>query len=586
MKTYTFLLLSFALFFVSCEKDNPNPTEPTSKFLKIVPTIENRPETKAGVVKGFKSEDKIGLFVTGTNTSYNNIPAEFTGTEWELKEITDAKSIQAYFPYSPEYESVEAVPVNIQEQTDYLYSLPTNVSGNVARLNMKHPMSLVSIVIEKNDYNYEGKVTQLQIEGIPSQGEVNLKTGETKITGEPVTYKKTLNYMLDSYNPEKISTIVLPAAVADMGEVTFRVIIDEVGYSFSVPQSHIWEAGKEYTYTLSVYKTFKPDVLEVIPVDVSYWNTYGKTDKITILDKPNQNLWFQTWNSLGGRMTIKGEGQIFGGRITNKASTDWEGQWRYGMFDMAGNLVELYQPYNITIPAKNYDGGEIPCFIDCPPGKYQALPLLRDKGSNYWYIPRLQFEGMNEFTVLPNSANTTPSLRSIKVEGWYEAYPGTALFDLNQPFEVILTITNRAGVALKGEIKAMRERNLSSDFIAHPLDYLISSGYNTEEWADEIGRIYIDYSSDVKIKQEQIICTLTTDRKYYEIWNPTVRFYYRAEGTSEWILMRCDFDHQFEKLKGILDFGEPSASLPTESSLRRIAALSPATNYTHVNIKK
>lgn len=589
MRFNTFILFALTIIFFACESENnSDPGGPTSKYLQIVPTIANRIETKAGVVNTFKENDQIGLFVSGTNNHYSNIPAEFNGSEWNLKDIEDAKSIQAYFPYSPEYETVESVPVNIQDQTDYLYAPETSISGNIARLNMKHALSLVSIIVMKNDYNYEGKVTQLEIEGIPTTGEVNLKSGGTKITGEAVTYKRNLNYTLNDYSPEKISTIVLPVAVADLKEVTFRVLIDEVGYSFSVPQSHVWEAGKEYTYTLNVYETFKPDVLEVIPVDVAYWNTYGKTDKITILDKPNQNLWYDSGSTYSGRMTIKGETQIFGGAIRNNSSTAWEGEWRFGMFDMAGNLVELYQPYHITIPAKDIDGDYIPCFVDCAPGKYQALPLLKDKGTDYWYVPRLQFEGVYEYTVLPKSANVTPSIKSVKLEGWYEAYPGIVDYKLNKPFNTVITITNRAETPLKGEIKAMWERNLTHDFNAYPISFMEVSGWDTKQWADEIGRISIDYSSDVKIKQEQMTCTITKERPKSNICVPAIHWYYRAEGTSEWILMRCDFDHQLDKLKGITKFKEGKPGNLTEDCLLSITSIkrNPAVNYAYVIIKE
>jgi hypothetical protein len=326
--------------------------------------------------------------------------------------------------------------------------------------------------------------------------------------------------------------------------------------------------------------------MEVIPVDVSYWNTYGKTDRITIPDSPNQNLWFHRGATFGGKMTVKGEGQIFGGSITNNGSTDWEGQWRYGMFDKGGNLVELYQAYNITVPAKSADGGFIPCFVDCPPCRYRALPLLNDKGTDYWYIPRLQFEGLDEYTVLPSSANITPSIRSERVEGWYEAYPGAALKKLNEPFYIVVTVTNRAGIALKGEIKAVQERILTTDFIPYPISYLQAEGENMEEWSDEIGRIEIDYSSDIKVKQELMNCAISIRRPDVHLCPSTVRWHFRAEGSPEWILMRCDYDHQFEMMKGITEYGKPGASLPDEDCLIYATSIliNPAKNYAHVKI--
>lgn len=584
MKTNTFLLLSLITLLSSCDKEDNQviPGNPVSaKYLTIVPSIIDRPETKAGITNTFKADDRLGLYVSGANT-YNNIPAEFDGSKWALKEIEGAKALEAYFPYSAEYETVDAVPVNIQDQTDYLYSGYTPVTNNLANLKMKHAMSLVSIIVKKNDYNYEGKITQLEIEGIPTTGEINLKSGKVNITGKPVTYKRTLNYTMNDYNPEKISTIVLPVALVDLKDVTIRVIVDEVGWSFGVHSSHVWEAGKEYTYTLNMYKTFKPEVMDVVPVDVSYWNTYGKTDKITILDKPNQNLWVHSGAASRGKMTVKGEGQIFGARITNTGATDWEGQWRYGMFDMSGKLVELYQVYNISIPKDSYDGGEIPCFVDCVPGKYKALPLLKDKGTDYWYIPRLQYEGLDEYTVLPTSANLTPSIRSERIEGWYEAYPGYVYKKYHEPFNMIITITNRAGVPLKGEIKAVHERILTPDFIPYPLSYMEAMGWNTELWADEIGRISINYTSDVKIQQEIMSCIGIVKRPNVDICAANIHWYYKPEGSNIWTLMRCDFDHLFEKLKGISDFRNKRED-GWDIGLLGITIDNPAKNYAGIS---
>lgn len=588
MKTQLLSLMAFSLFLVGCEKEDDGNIYPSTTSLSIEASINTRisVNSTSNVVDVFRESDQIGLYISTVSGELNNIPAKYNGAKWILpEEIENSKTVQAYYPYSAGLESLESVPVSISEQIDYLHSEKASVAYNVAKIMLKHAMSLVSVVIMKNDYNYEGKVSNFEIEGIPLDGQVNLNTGTAVYGKTRSTYKKNLNYTLDDYNPQKISTIVFPAAIAYMKEVILRVTIDEVNYSFSVPGEHTWEAGKEYTYTLNVYETFKPDVMEVVPVDVSYWNTYGKTDRITILDKPNQNLWFHGYASPAGKMTVKGEGQVFGGRITNNGATDWEGEWRYGMFDMAGNLVELYQPYHITVTKKSFDGGRIPCYVDCAPGKYKALPLFKDKGTNYWYVPRLQYEGLEYYTVLPSSANTTPSIRSERIEGEREAYAGFVEKKLNESFNIIITITNRAGVPLKGEIKAVSERVLTPDFCPYPITYMEAMGRSPEQWSDEIGRMNVDYSSTAKIQQEIMNCVVNIKRPTVDICLPSIRWYYKAEGTSEWTLMRCDYDHQFEQLKGITEFGIPSAEIPQEHCLRKVDVLYPAKNYTNVQIK-
>jgi hypothetical protein len=104
-----------------------------------------------------------------------------------------------------------------------------------------------------------------------------------------------------------------------------------------------------------------------------------------------------------------------------------------------------------------------------------------------------------------------------------------------------------------------------------------------EEWSDEIGRINIDYSSEVEIKQELMNCVISIRRPEVYFCGPTVRWYFRAEGSSEWILMRCDYDHQFEKLKGITDYYKKKDD-GWDIGLVGITIDNPAKNYADVRI--
>ena len=59
---------------------------------------------------------------------------------------------------------------------------------------------------------------------------------------------------------------------------------------------------------------------------------------------------------------------------------------------------------------------------------------------------------------------------------------------LSQPFNMEFTLTNRAEVDLKGEIKAVWHRTFTGEF-----DNVSDDDGNT--WAEEIGRISIDIPS-------------------------------------------------------------------------------------------
>lgn len=183
MKTFGYLLMAvMACMTCSCrdeeplpdpvppvmEPENPgNPEEPdTGKvYLGIAPIIENMQEQRA-VVENWKEGHCLGVTAAGDV----NIPFTFDGRRWKAEkqvEVTAEQKVSAYYPYNVQYTDMTAIPVDITTQEDYMYGEGgVSVEKPSAVLVMKHALSLVRILIKKNDYTGDGMVDAVTFGGV------------------------------------------------------------------------------------------------------------------------------------------------------------------------------------------------------------------------------------------------------------------------------------------------------------------------------------------------------------------------------------------------------------------------------------
>lgn len=104
-------------------------------------------------------------------------------------------------------------------------------------------------------------------------------------------------------------------------------------------------------------------------------------------------------------------------------------------------------------------------------------------------------------------------------------------------------MTNRGGIPLEGEIKAVWHRTFTGEF--YPVRYNDGS-----VWSDEIGRMPIHMASTTKKYEGKILCNILINRIYPKKYSPQISFYYRAEGSDTWMLMRNDSDSELQRWKG------------------------------------
>lgn len=566
MKKLLHLLMFAGILFSACDKEGEEepiiPTPPAEKgtLLTFDATIQPLDEvaSRAKVI-GFNPDDEIGLFYNDTCINKKFV---FDGAAWSGGAVvlsSTLKNIYCYFPYDSQIKSHDNIPVNLDTQTDYLYGTSiVGTSSAMANVEMKHALSLVRLALKKNNYTGVGKVSSVTWNGIYKTGRLNAITGAITPEGDKGNYLAGGNYFVDdTKDPVVVEAILIPVSTADGISVTLN--IDGEERTYQLPAVHQWEAGKAYTYTLTLKGGYNsPIELEEFPIDVTYWSTFGKTDQIVL--GTSDKDWFDIEPGAipYGSDIYRNEGRMFGfygywtgfDAETGNMPDKWEGDFRMVLMDERGNIVEQYQPCSII--AENgtmMKGTSRRCYVEAPEGNYELGVLFRKKGETTWIkANRKDNVTKQDMTFVIKEKTELPALRMIALED--EINTGVMIH--NRPFGSTFNITyilsNRGNIALKGEIKAIWERTF--DYTGHcyrPCSKK-SNTINDNEWQDEIGRVNIDLQPTVRFWNGIIPCSFPIKREMPKMTNgigycmPDVHLYWKAESTSEWVLLRVDMD--------------------------------------------
>lgn len=219
-------------------------------------------------------------------------------------------------------------------------------------------------------------------------------------------------------------------------------------------------------------------------------------------------------------------------------------------------IVEKFQPIDIKVQGR-WDGKKIQCYVTAAPGTYQLVPLFQRKGESTWFkADGYERGGTDEdwqYEVKAPAPDNLPSLRNIFLE---KEGSNSNFFcyriPYNQPFNVVYTISNKGKGALKGEIKAVWEREFKPKSNSYRLGTRREDAVNDNQWFDEIGTVKVDIQPGIRYWKGIMTCQVT---KYYP--NPTydgngyatpvIHLYWKAEGTQEWKLLRLDADYLFNR---------------------------------------
>lgn len=560
-----FLLVTMGLVTVTgCSDDgsSPIPSEPVSnnKSMNVSATVSPLVEvnTRAKILN-FEQGHTIGVFYNDTCVNrpfiYQNA-GSWSGAKINLAD--ELRNVYGYFPYDKTAINIAAIPVNITAQNDVLFGTSL-VSKDASETNipMKHALSLVRIVIKKSDYTGAGIVNSVTWNNIAKTATMDCTTGNLANAGSVGTLQVGGGYTLDdSKDPIAVEAILLP--VSSAGGISVTVQVDGKNRTYNISETHSFEQGKAYTYTLLLTADYNTPVsLDECDVDVTYWSTFGKNDTV-IMGTSEVDFFAVSPSSEDGADTYRMEGKQFAfygywtgfNAETGEMPATWEGDFRMVLLDSKGNIIDKFQPCEITAKNGEMMKGTIRrSFVTAPAGTYELSALFRKKGTTTW-IKAERKDGITaqDMYVYVYNKTTLPAVRQVQVDGEYN----DGVFVYNRPFGENFAITyilsNRSDIAIKGEIKAVWERTFEYKGNSFRPCQKRSDTVNDDQWQDEIGRVRVDLTSDIRFWKGIIACSFPIKREAPRInggtiyCTPMVHLYYKADGTSEWKLLRQDCD--------------------------------------------
>ena len=579
MKILRYILLaSLTCALSACEKDEilPEPEPPVvtpgddpgkdeEEKIRLGITASLQAMQTKGIIEAFLPGHEMGVFISTTDTGspyVYNVPYAFDGKKWNAggdAPVEGDSEVAAYLPYNGQASGDRLIPFELADQHDILYGRAT-VTRDIptADIEMKHAMSLVRIKILKNEYMGEGIVSNIRFDNVITRMTLDIR----RETNSPLIFDFSSrgslqaggNYHLNDADPVVVETILPPVYGYDQ-KATVCFTIDGKEYPYEFHRDHEWEAGMKYTYTLKMTGNYNSPVnMEQVDIDVEYWSRYGKTDQIILNPNP-EDYPFKVWPNYTeyGYDCYQNEGKVFG-TFYNPYCDNGEGELRFVFMRPGTNeVVEQFQPIDIKTNGA-WDGKRIQCYVTSAPGTYQLVPLFRKKGETMWCRAVGYSYGSTDeewlYEVKAPASDNLPALRMMEVEG--QGYTSILAYPVpdDDPWNLVYTLSNRGEKALRGEIKAVWEREFKLKSNSYSPSTKKKGAVNDEEWKDEIGKDSVDIPTGTRFWKGIMSCKFPVKRLAprhdgvkYAI--PVLHLYWRAENSNEWILLRCDADYLF-----------------------------------------
>ena len=565
------MAVCLTMVMTGCEKDD---------VIEVIPEPEKKPEQtlpkdsvvektylsldvqllpiltrRSGPIEEFIKGDELGVF-GGTE---KNVRYTYDGKEWKPDnpvEVEETGTVYAYYPYSPSVTSHDNIKVDITRQEDVLYG-KAEVSKDIptAGLVMRHALSLVRFRIVRDSYTGEGIVEDGMLRNAAAEGVMDGEGGVSPGSSKadlPLGYK----HRLGDGEGETADAIVIPGTTEGTS-VEFTIDGKRLTYDLSAGEG--WERGRMYTYTLVLKGNSDtgPVYMENPPLDVEYWSTYGKTDEIRIVecDEEDNPIAVRPNYIKYGRATYRNEGRPWGLWIDNlDFNNPFKGEMRFVLMD-GDRIADRFPPEKMDIEPFGEIGGMWRCYVTADPGIYRLMPLFRREGKSGWFKPLMDFPEEWMYTV-KDAPDDLPAVRLLEVEDL-----GKMTFHQEQVFNVPdegtwplqYTLGNKAGVHIKGEIKAVWERDFRADGNTYGPSHLKANPSQHSEWNDTIGSVTVDIPAGCRNWRGIIDCSFPvkreeeTDERGISSCSPMVHLYWKGEGSDEWVLMRTDSDALFDR---------------------------------------
>lgn len=584
MKIFQYILVaSLACTLFSCGADEilPEPEQPVIKpgdkeepedkpdkiQLGITVSLQQVAQTR-GIIEAFVPGHEMGVFVGGEDgtTGTKNASYVFNGNAWNTGQdvpVEGDADVVAYLPYDKAVTDFRNVPFDLADQNDILYGT-AKVTKDVptAGLMMQHAMTLVRVCLMKNEYMGTGLVSDMTFSDVYTAGTVDALTGtvNTDYNRGRGTVKVGGNYTLNDVNPVIVDAILIPRSAYDE-QAYISFTIDGQKHTYAIPVQHEWKAGMKYTYTLKMTGNYNAPVnKEQVDIDVEYWSQYGKTDDIILNPNP-EDYEFTIWPNYTdyGYDCYQNEGKVFGAAYYPWCGTS-EGEMRFVfMREGTNEIVEKFQPIDIRTNGA-WDGKRIQCYVTSAPGTYQLVPLFRKKGETMWCRAAAYDYGSTDwewlYEVKAPAPDDLPALRMMEVEG--QEYTSILAYPVpdDTSWNLVYTLSNKGEKALRGQIKAVWEREFKLKSNSYRPSDKRKGAVNDNEWRDEIGKVSVDIPAGTRFWKGIMSCQFPVKRlnpmyftgsEWVGYATPAVHLYWKAEGENEWILLRQDADYLFNR---------------------------------------
>lgn len=184
----------------SSSKDEPNGGNTGNSGDGQLVTIRTNVvlNTKSALIKEFSEGQAMNVYAKAYGSIdavdlVSGVKATRQGANWVMSPEVRVKDGQnvflfAYYPYSASNTDPTKIPVDINTQTDFLYSgnyVPASFTTHTVTLNMKHAQAMVAFNVKKSGYSGEGHITSIKLVSdkyIVSKGTLNVTSGNITAT--------------------------------------------------------------------------------------------------------------------------------------------------------------------------------------------------------------------------------------------------------------------------------------------------------------------------------------------------------------------------------------------------------------------
>lgn len=266
MRPYNFLIAWSIIALCACTNNEFGDDEQNvlDSSLRIHTEIVTRSVIET---TSFADGDTIGLFVS--NPAYDNVRAEYDGTNWSFERIELGETptpIYAYYPYRNRAVGTNLISVNLTPTAlvdgpiDYMYGQSTydvNIDSPDAHITFKHALARITLSIKRdaND-NGDGFLSHVCLRNtnrntvISYAGMLDLTTGIISDRENGVIALDTDCY-IPTETSQEIDLTVIPVSIESEDMAEFELTIDNRPYIIKVPVAN-WEAGKQYVYPITI----------------------------------------------------------------------------------------------------------------------------------------------------------------------------------------------------------------------------------------------------------------------------------------------------------------------------------------------